>query len=46
MFIALVRPWRPFKGIGFVKFKKVLLNPWALIFIINCKFYSKPVRVD
>jgi ACS family pantothenate transporter-like MFS transporter len=29
---------RPFKGIGFATFKKVLLNPWALIFIVNCKF--------
>ena len=28
---------RPFKGIRFATFKKIILSPWALIFIINCK---------
>ena len=27
---------RPFKGINVGTFKNVLLNPWALIFIVNC----------
>lgn len=28
---------RAFKGIGLVTFKRVLLNPWALVFIVNCE---------
>ncbi len=28
---------RPFKGIKAKTFKKILLNPWSLIFIVNCK---------
>lgn len=29
---------RPFKGINLRTFWKVLVNPWSLFFIINCKF--------
>lgn len=30
---------RAFKGIGLVTFKRVLLNPWALVFIVNYIFF-------
>jgi ACS family pantothenate transporter-like MFS transporter len=33
---------RPFKGIGPKTFKKIFFNPWALIFIVNCKSRNFP----
>jgi MFS transporter, ACS family, pantothenate transporter len=37
---------RPFKGIGLATSKKVLLNLWALIFIINCKSQLRSMGVE